>query len=194
MRPGWGLRHPAMTKLLASTEVSPAAVEETAWANGTVPLRIVAHTRPAELPDELVTSVRCIVVVKHDIVVCSNRDGLLHPWAGGRREGDETSVETACREVHEETGWLLDPPSLRPLGWLHLEHLREQPDDHPWPHPDFLHLVYTGQALDRDGGADVEWTDTEGYELSSRRMTLDDAAAAVRQNRLALAFLQMLRN
>ncbi len=194
MRPGWGLRHPAMTKLLASTEVSPAAVEETAWANGAVPLRIAAHTRAAELPDELVLSVRCIVLVEDDIIVCSNRDGILHPWAGGRREGDETLVETACREVHEETGWLVDPRSLRRLGWLHFEHLREQPVDHPWPHPDFLQEVYAGRALDRDGGTDVDWTDTEGYELSSRRMTLEDAAAAVRQDRLALAFLRMLRS
>jgi len=191
MRPGWGLRHPALTKLLAS-EVSPAAVEETAWANGAVPLRIAAHTRAAELPDELVLSVRCIVLVEDDIVVCSNRDGILHPWAGGRREGDETVVETACREAHEETGWLVDPESLRPLGWLHFEHLREQSVDHPWPHPDFLQVVYAGRASDRDGGADVEWTDTEGYELSSQRMTLDDAATAVRQDRLALAFLRML--
>ncbi len=102
-------------------------------------------------------------------------------------------VQTACREVHEETGWLVDPKSLRPLGWLHFEHLREQPVDHPWPHPDFLQVVYTGRASDRDRGADVEWTDTEGYELSSQRMTLEDAAKAVRQDRLAVALLRMLR-
>lgn len=194
MRPGWGLRHPAMTKLLVSTEVSPAAVQETAWANGAVPLRVAAHTRTAELPDELVLSVRCIVLVEKDIVVCSNRDDILHPWPGGRREGKETLVETASREVHEETGWLIDPRSLRRLGWLHFEHLREQPVDHPWPHPDFLQVVHAGRALDRDGGADVEWTDAEGYELSSQRMTLVDAAAALRQNQLALPFLRMLRN
>ena len=88
----------------------------------------------------------------------------------------------------------VDPRSLRRLGWLHFEHLREQPVDHPWPHPDFLQVVYAGRASVRDGGADVEWTDTEGYELSSRRMTLEDAAAAVRQDRLALPFLRMLRN
>ena len=103
-----------MTKLLASTDVSPAAVEETAWANGAVPLRIAAHIRAAQLPDELVLSVRCIVLVEDDIVVCSNRDGILHPWPGGRREGNETLVETACREVHEETGWLVDPQERTP--------------------------------------------------------------------------------
>ena len=136
---------------------------------------------------------RCIVFVDDDIVVCSNRDGISHPWAGGRRERAETLIETGCREVHEETGWLVDPDSLRPLGWLHFEHLREQPDDHPWPHPDFLQVVYTGRASDREGGPDVDWTDTEGYELSSRRMTVDEAAAAMSGDRLALAFLRLLR-
>ena len=107
------------------------------------------------LPDELVLCVRCIVVVEDDIVVCSNRDGASHIWAGGRREGDETLIATACREVHEETGWLVIPESLRSLGWLHFEHLNEQPNDHPWPHPDFLQVVYTGRVFDRVGGPDT---------------------------------------
>jgi len=35
---------------------------------------------------------------------------------GGRSEGDETPVETALREAHEEVG--LDPSSVTPLAWL----------------------------------------------------------------------------
>jgi ADP-ribose pyrophosphatase YjhB (NUDIX family) len=181
-----------MTALLRSTELSPAAVVETAWANGAVPLRIAAHTRPAPLPDELVLSVRCVVLVDDEIVVCTNRDGASHPWAGGRREGNETVIETACREVHEETGWLLDPGSLRQLGWLHFEHLNEQPADHPWPHPDFLQVVVIGRVSGRDGGVSGDWTDTEGYELTSKTMTLDQAASAVGRDPLAMAFLRIL--
>ena len=178
MQPGWGVRQ-AIAELLGSAQLSPAAVEETSWANGTIPLRITAHTLAAELPHELVLSVRCIVLVEDDIVVCSNRDGISHPWTGGRREGDETLIETACREVHDETGWLVNPDPLRPLGWLHFEHLREQPVDHPLATPGLPAGGYSGGASDRDGDPDVEWTDIEGYELSSRRMTVDEAAAAM---------------
>jgi ADP-ribose pyrophosphatase YjhB (NUDIX family) len=159
--------------------VTPVAVEESAWAKGTLPLRICAFTTPAELPDELVLSVRCLVIVEGQLVVCENADGYFHAWPGGRREPGETFVETACREVHEETGWRLNPDTLRPMGWLHLQHLNRQPDDHPYPHPDFLQIVYSGKAASRDGGQMASWTDTEGYELRSQLLPLDAACDIV---------------
>ncbi|MFI5047142.1 MAG: hypothetical protein ACHQIG_08760, partial [Acidimicrobiia bacterium] len=82
---------------------------------------------------------------------------------------------------------------LREIGWLHLEHATPRDDDWPYPHPDFLQVVFVGTAVDRFGGRDAEWTDTEGFELESVLMTLDDAYAAVAQESLSLPFLDLLR-
>ena len=123
-------------------------------------------------------------------MVCTNRDGQSHPWPGGRREDGETLVDTACREVREETGWILARPSVRPLGWLHFEHLTPQPVDHPWPHPDFLNLVVVANASERVGGIDGGWTDTEGFELSSRTVTIEEALVC--GDALSRAFLGLL--
>lgn len=159
-----------------------------------MPLRISAYTSPAALPDELVVSVRCLVLVDDQLVVCTNADGFSHPWPGGRREPGESHAETARREVLEETGWLLDPRSLRPLGWLHLEHQRPQPDEHPYPHPDFLQVVYVGRAADRSGGRDAPWSDTDGYELSSCLMGINEAEDAVDGDPLSRKFISLLRS
>lgn len=119
------------------------------------------------MPDALVTSVRCIVITADGVVRCNNRDGS-HLWPGGRREPGETFKETATREVLEETGWLLDPDSLHLLGWLHFEYLSERPSDWPFPHPDFVQLVFTATARRREDTADGQaWTDTDGWEQSS---------------------------
>lgn len=188
MKPGWGVRHPELAALLASApSVQPANVT---WAKGTLPLRISAYPWVTTLPDELVISVRCLVQVGDLVVVCTNADGISHPWPGGRREPGETYEVTACREVHEETGWLVDPTSLRPLGWLHLEHLEPRPADWPYPHPDFLQLVYAGRTTERAG--DDTWTDTEGYELSSCLMSVAEAHECVGGDPLSRPFLDLL--
>jgi hypothetical protein len=188
-RPGWGSRHPELTALLQ--RVTPAATVETFWAGGSIPLRLTAYLGQDELPPELVTSVRCIVRVDDHVVVCTNEDGS-HPWPGGRREGRESFVETACREVHEETGWLLDPSTVQRIGWLHIENLEPQPPHHPWPHPDFLQIVTTGVAHDRDGGRDNDWTDVEGWETSSVLLPVVAAATIVEHEPLAAPFLALL--
>lgn len=190
MRPGWGLRHPDLAVLLAT--LSPEATQDTTWADGTVPLRISAYAAPADLPNELVISVRCLVRVDDRIVVCTNADGISHAWPGGRREPGESLIETACREVLEETGWVLDVKSLEHLGWLHLEHRSRPPENHPYPHPDFLQVVYAGRAHERSGGRDSEWTDTAGYELSSCLMAPDEAYAAVDGDPLSRVFLDLI--
>ena len=48
-------------------------------AQGTLPLRISAYTHVVDLPDELVTSVRCQVRVGDEVLVCTNADGISHP-------------------------------------------------------------------------------------------------------------------
>jgi ADP-ribose pyrophosphatase YjhB (NUDIX family) len=190
MRPGYGFRHPALAPLLK--ERSPAAVVEFAWLDGTLPLRASSYTEVADLPDELVSSIRCLVIVSDQIVVCDTPDGC-HPWPGGRREAGESFVETACREVHEETGWLLDPGSVTPVGWIHLEHLKTQPEDYPHLHPDFLQLVCVGRATNREDDAEG-WVDTEGWEKASRLVSLDEARRQVTFDGAAgaLVFLDLL--
>ena len=96
MRPGYGLRHPALAPLLQ--ERTPSAVVEFSWLDGALPLRASNYTEVAQLPEELISSVRCLVLVGDQVVVCDTPDGC-HPWPGGRREPGESFVETACREV-----------------------------------------------------------------------------------------------
>jgi 8-oxo-dGTP pyrophosphatase MutT (NUDIX family) len=157
-----------------------------------MPLRISAFAGPAELPSEFVVSVRCIVEVADQLVVCQNADGVWHPWPGGRREPGETYAETARREVHEETGWLLEPESLQDIGWLHFEHLKAQPADHPYPHPDWLQIVYRAAATTRDGDHDTEWTDTEGYEQRSKLVGISEARDLVIGDALSIVFQDVL--
>ena len=153
------------------------------------PLRLTVYVGPVSLPEELVVSIRVLVRVGADVVVCTNVEGKSHAWPGGRREPGETYAETACREVHEETGWLLDPASIEPLGWMHIHNLGEPHP--PFPHPDAVHLVVTASATRR---AAAEWTDTEGYELSSRLAPLDEACSLVSADEpMCRPFLELLR-
>jgi ADP-ribose pyrophosphatase YjhB (NUDIX family) len=195
MRPEFGARHPALLDLLARER--PAVVEYDSWGDGAIPLRIAAYDRPARLPDELITSVRCLVQVGDLVVVCQNADGVHHPWPGGRREPGETFAETASREVREETGWLIDVATLRPLGWLHLQHLRERPAGHPlshFPHPDFLQLVFSVHASKRLAESGQDWTDPDGYELSSQLASISEAIRLVSSgDRWAIPFLEILQ-
>lgn len=98
---------------------------------------------------------------------------MFHVWPGGRRLPGETYEMTARREVYEETGWLLDEVDLRRLGFLHFRYVDTQPDDHPYPHPDFLQVVYTGRAHRRDGRA-ADWIDHDGWEQGHRLLTVSD--------------------
>lgn len=174
MRPGWGVRHPDLDVVLATHE--PVASLEVAWRDGTLPLRSSAFTSLARLPDEILTSVRCLVQVDSQVVVCTTAVGERHPWPGGRREAGESIVETARREVQEETGWLIEPLSFRVLGWLHIEYLEPQEADWPYPHPDFLQLVGTARASERCAATGAEWSDTEGWEVASVLVDLDRVA------------------
>ncbi|HVK23930.1 MAG TPA: NUDIX hydrolase [Actinokineospora sp.] len=187
IRPGFGERHPDLTALLRVN--TPAASADTSWADGMIPLRVSAFTVPVDLPDELVSSVRCLVGVSDRIVLCENRDGA-HPWPGGRREPGETFADTAVREVHEETGWFVDRASLRPLGWLHYAHRSPRRADDVHPYPDFLQVVFHATAADRDG--DGHWVDTDGFEDSSRLVTIEEAKSIIVDSAVPAAFLDLI--
>lgn len=185
--PGRGERHPEVARFLAAVR-PPIASRVTTWGKGD-PIRTSAYVDlDLELPDVVVSSVRCIVRVDDYVVVCCNADHIRHAWPGGTREAGETFEETACREVHEETGWLLDPTSLRQIGWLHVENLAPVPAGHRYPHPDAFHAVFVAEARSRAG--DSTWTDTQGYELSSELVLASSAARFLHQDPLSAAFLE----
>lgn len=194
-RPGWGARHPDVDRFLAATEAACLRSAILRWNSGEI--RATAYGLDAKVegmaapPDVVVSSVRCIVRVDSYVVVCCNADHVRHVLPGGRREPSETTFEeTARREVHEETGWLLEPSSLRQIGWLHLENLAEVPADFPFPHPDAFHAVFEGTARSRAG--DSTWTDTDGYELSSDLVLATEAERFLDRDPISSAFLDLL--
>jgi ADP-ribose pyrophosphatase YjhB (NUDIX family) len=156
-----------------------------------MPIEAAAYLGPVNVPDELVTSIRCMVRVGEHIVVCDTPDGP-HPWPGGRRIQGESHWQTARREVHEETGWLLEPTPFTLVGWLHLHHREERPESSQYPHPDLVQLIYKARASQRDGGRQVDWRDTEGWESGSRLLSLSEARQQVEPGTLAPIFLDVL--
>ena len=174
----------------------PVAVRETVWAAGTMPLCVSGYLTTPEVPLELVTSVRGIVHVRGDdgverVVFCENADGR-HPWPGGRRIAGESFADTVVREVHEETGWRVEPDSLRPLGWLHLVHLGPEPAANQGPYPEFVQLIFTATGAGRDVALDADWDDADGYELRSSLQTLEDARRLTSTDLLADVFVDAL--
>lgn len=186
-RPGYGSPHPELAALLG--RLTPAARERVTWRDN-IPMVVTAYLTPAELPDELVTSIRCIVRVADRIVVCHVPDGQ-HIWPGGRREPGESHRQTAQREVHEETGWLIDLDDLRPLGFLHLRFVSPQPPDHPYPHPDFLQVVYTAPAHRHADQDPAGWRDLDGWERGHELLDPSELGAAPLST-LHRAFLTVL--
>ena len=71
--------------------------------------------------------------------------------------------------------------------WCHKD------DDYPYPHPDFLQVVFAGRAAERSGGREAMWSDMEGYELSSKLMSLEAAYQKVVEDPLSRVFLDLLR-
>lgn len=191
MRPGFGTRHPMVAALISAEK--PAGRQRITWQNGRLPLQVSAYTSVGrEFPMELLISVRCLVRVDDQIVLCETRDGERHIVPGGHREAGETFTETAVREVHEETGWLIRPETVRTLGWLHLQNLNAGPSEPHLPYPDFLQLVVCGSATERDGGRDADWTDIEGFETSSRLVSVGEARTATMNDLFDLIYLDRM--
>ncbi len=151
----------------------PTAVETDQW--GELAFEVRGYLTGSAPPLKYVTSVRAIVTraivtrVDHALVITSpDREHIL---PGGRREPGESLIETLRREALEETGWSLR--SLRLLGFKHFHHLTPKPDNHPYPYPDFLQVVYTGTA-------DTYYPDQrimDDYELDARFLPLAEVRA-----------------
>lgn len=104
-------------------------------------LRVGEHLAPDLPPDELVTSVRAVVLVGEQMLVVHDPHAI-HILPGGRREPGETLLATLRREVLEETGWELGEPVL--LGF---RHLTPRPPAYRYPYPSFCHVVYAAPGL-----------------------------------------------
>lgn len=112
------------------------------------PLHVTAYLAPELPPLDLVTSVRALVF-HGDALLALSMPELTHVLPGGRREAGETPEATVRREIVEEAGWTIRSLSL--LGVMRFHHLGpEQPpapgQEHRYPYPDFLNLIYLAEA------------------------------------------------
>ena len=138
---------------------TPLTEERATWGQATR-LRITGYLGAEVPPLRYVTSVRCLLLRDGEVLV--QRDvSSTHILPGGRREGEETLEQTLHREVLEETGWTLRSPSM--LGWMHFHRFGPKPPGSPYPHPDFLQVVYTAQPHRFVPAARLD----DGYELES---------------------------
>jgi 8-oxo-dGTP pyrophosphatase MutT (NUDIX family) len=176
-RPGFGLPQPDIE---AAFDAAPPLVRQEVVWGGHLRLDASAHAGRIDLADDLVMSARTVIWVGDGVVVCSTAHGGRHPLPGGRLEPGESPIDAAVREAHEETGWLLDRSALTPIGWLRLRYVEPcAPDWRHRPHPDLVHVVFTGRATGRDGSQGGGWSDTEGFEIDSEVLAPDDAFAVL---------------
>jgi 8-oxo-dGTP pyrophosphatase MutT (NUDIX family) len=148
----------------------PVAEEDVVW--GDLPIHAAYYVTSEPPPEELVTSVRAVVLCGERVLVSRNRDAVLHALPGGRREAGESFEETLRREVLEETGYAIDRP--RRLGVAHLRHLAPKPAGYRFPHPDFLWAVYVVESDGQRLGVPAD-----DYELEARFVSLAEAPSLV---------------
>ncbi|MDP3854718.1 NUDIX hydrolase [Phenylobacterium sp.] len=114
----------------------------TQWG-GAVRLAVKVYACDEPPPAELVTSVRGVVFKGAKVMVVD--DAIeTHIMPGGRMEPGETIAQTLRRELLEECGWTMPEPRL--FGMIHFRHLSARPDGYRYPYPDFLHLLFAGEA------------------------------------------------
>lgn len=116
----------------------------------TVPHRLHVVASPLHTPDQLTAAAAVFVVdaagsllLVHSVV----RDAWGAP-AGGREPG-ESVVQTAVREVREETGLRLDPGRLHACGYERLTFDGEPPPGR-WPHRRNYVACFTYALLEVD--------------------------------------------
>jgi ADP-ribose pyrophosphatase YjhB (NUDIX family) len=156
---------------------TPRAEGSVVW--GEDPLRITAYLGHEQPPLAYVTSVRSLVFRGDALLVLRNRDGI-HIMPGGRREAGETLEETLRREVLEETSWTLCAPIM--LGFMHFHQLSPKPPGLPYPHPDFVQVVYRAEAADCVPDARLP----DDYEIDATFRPIADVLTLALDERLYL--------
>ena len=97
-------------------------------------------------PAEFITGVRAILR-KGDAVLAFDEPEGTHILPGGRLEVGESPTDGLRRELREECGCaIMGEPRL--VGFLHLHHVTARPERYPYPHPDFLQLIFVAETTD----------------------------------------------
>jgi ADP-ribose pyrophosphatase YjhB (NUDIX family) len=138
----------------------PRAEEDFVW--GDLPIHGAYYVTAEPPSEELVTSVRAVVLCGDRVLICRNPDAV-HALPGGRREPGESFEETLRREVLEETGYAIERP--RRLGIAQLR---------PKGRPDFLWAVYAAESDGRQVAVPED-----DYELEARFVPATEALALV---------------
>jgi 8-oxo-dGTP pyrophosphatase MutT (NUDIX family) len=161
----------------------PGPHESALWGDGTVPLSITSYLSQEMPPLDYITSVRAVMLQGEKVLVVRDPVGH-HILPGGRREAHETLRETLQRELREETGWSLK--EVRHLGFLHFQYLAPfRPEWGAYPYPDFLQVIFTGQAEAYHATA----RETDGYELEAVFRSQSELAD-LKLSAVDLAFLE----
>ena len=186
LRPGFGIRLEAAQRLLDES-VAVGALEAE-WPAGRV--KVSAYVGAAQLPTEIPGRVRCLVTARDcsEVLVTWDVNGTADCLPGGGAEPGESVAETAYREVWEETGWHIEPASVRVLGWLHIESFAPPDPAHPFPHPDgFMTVVHAVPA--RADDEHETWTDVEGFIVRSAFVSVRAIPTSLRTSPIHAPYL-----
>lgn len=155
-------------------DLQPAAEEEMSYWDGRLPLRITTYICEVSPPEELVTSIRTIVISDPGprpwILVMRNPSGI-HLWPGGRRKPGETHEQTLHREIREECGLAIDV--VFRLGFVVCHHLGPRPEGYRYPYPDFVNEVYLSLIT-----GFLQAGDVDEYELEATLVPIDELPMA----------------
>ncbi len=162
--------------------LDPALDDVTDWPNG-IRVRGRCYITQSEPPIEYVTSVRAIVTRDRSVLVVTHPNGS-HLLPGGRIESGESHEEALRRELVEETGW--EVGDLHPIGFLHYHHLTPEPENYPYPYPDFLQRVFKAEA-----GREVGQIGPDEWELKAEWVEIEQARE-LDLNDVSLAFLDKI--
>ena len=156
-------------------DLQPAAEGELAFWDGRLPVRMTTYICDATPPEELVTSIRTIVLSdlgpRPSILVMRNPSGI-HLWPGGRRMLGETHDQTLHREIREECGLAVDV--VYRLGFVVCHHLGPRPEGYRYPYPDFVNDVYLSVIT---GVLNAE-RDVDDYEIEAKLMAVEELPMA----------------
>lgn len=166
---------------------TPAYEGETRWGPE---VHLAVRVFPcAELPPaDLVTSVHAVLFKGSRVMVVDDHVET-HVMPGGRMEPGETIPQTLERELLEECGWTIREPRL--FGMIYFRHLLPKPVAYRYPYPEFLHLLFVGEA----GAYDRRALKREGeIETGSRMTPISRALATLSlEQRTILAAAQAAR-